>query len=501
MPHRQTDKSITASSRLRLLRRLRFSLPATLAFALFCFARPARANEGGWNFETYHVEIIVAIDAPGGLAEQLAAELPTYLGRRIYAALVPAWSCDVRLAAGPERDRVFARIADASDAPPPEFPADKDKLILTTVRWAPEGIAVTAREFDRFVQRWGMPIHRESRQESSLPEQLFALVWETFSPLAQLELDPKDSHRVVLEPRGALLPRRGGAGPWAQVGDVFLPILRRTTRGGQLEKGGIQIVPWTYVEATELKGNTIVGRIQSANRRPFAARRHGRTEQIAIALRADPDTTMLRLHSRTTASKPLVGYEVFAQQPGEEALARIGVTNTAGQLPISPGKTRIQFLVVKHGGQLFARVPIVAGAERRLDVPLPDDDARMAAEARLAAVREDLVDVVARRNILMARARQKIKKKDFAAAQDLLRSLDDLPARPQFNLTLSTAARSLRSDDPQMQRRIDQLFEATRTLLTQYLDLRPISQLHDELRDAQTKGEQKTSGARSASKS
>ena len=112
---------------------------------------------------------------------------------------------------------------------------------------------------------------------------------------------------------------------------------------------------------------------------------------------------------------------------------------------------------------------------------------RLAAETRLAALREDLVDVVVRRNILMARARQKIKDSDLPAAQTLLRSIDELPGRSQFNLTLTSAARLLRSDDPQIQRRIDQLFEATQTVLTQYLDTRPISELNEEFRAAQRK--------------
>jgi hypothetical protein len=45
----------------------------------------------------------------------------------------------------------------------------------------------------------------------------------------------------------------------------------------------------------------------------------------------------------------------------------------------------------------------------------------------------------------------------------------------------------LRSDDPQIQRRIDQLFAGTQTVMTQYLDARPIRELHDELREAQRK--------------
>ncbi len=134
-------------------------------------------------------------------------------------------------------------------------------------------------------------------------------------------------------------------------------------------------------------------------------------------------------------------------------------------------------------------------------MPLPDDDARLAAEAHLAAVREDLIDVVARRNILISRARSTIRKKDFAAAQELLQELDGLPGRPQFDITLSTAQRTLRSDDPQMQRRIDQLFAATQTLFSQYLDLRPINEIHDELRAAQAKAQSKQAEPATAKKS
>ena len=62
--------------------------------------------------------------------------------------------------------------------------------------------------------------------------------------------------------------------------------------------------------------------------------------------------------------------------------------------------------------------------------------------------------------------------------------LDELPGKQQFDNTLDTSERLLRSDDPMMQRRIEQLFNATRTLMTQYLDRKPINELHDELREA-----------------
>src|SRR5205085_192925 len=140
---------------------------------------------------------------------------------------------------------------------------------------------------------------------------------------------PKDPRRVTLKPRGASLPRAAGGMPLAKPGNVYVPVLRRTMRNGELEKkDGLKTVPWTYIEATEVKDNTIVGRLQSASRNPIIVRRQGRIEPVAIALHTDPEVLTLRLRSRTAAEKPLVGYEVFAQKPGDEALAPVGVTNT-----------------------------------------------------------------------------------------------------------------------------------------------------------------------------
>ena len=269
-------------------------------------------------------------------------------------------------------------------------------------------------------------------------------------------------------------------------------MLRRTSRAGQLVEHGVAQVPWTYIEAVEDKDKSLAFRVQSGSRHPFAGRRQGRVEQIAIAVRSDSDPTTLYLHSRKSDKKPLVGYEVLTLDTGTNRQNRIGISDAAGEVQILPGKSPIEMLLIKHGGQLLAKLPVVPGAEREIKVPLPDDEARLTAESRLAGVREDLIDVVARRNILIARTRQKIEKKDFAGAEQLLRALDDLPGKSQFTSTLDTSERLIRSDDPQIQRRIKQLFDATRTLAAQFLDSKPIGEIHDSLREAQQKAQPKT---------
>ena len=253
-------------------------------------------------------------------------------------------------------------------------------------------------------------------------------------------------------------------------------------------KDGIVEVPWTFIEATEVDGGEIVGRVQSGSRVPFGGRRRGRVEEVAIALRADPANTVLMLRSRVKAEKPLVGYEVFAKNTDGESISSLGTSDIGGKIEVPPGKTRLQLLYLKNGGQLLARLPVVPGAVPLVEAPLPDDDARLEAEAQLAAMREDLVDVVVRRNILMARTRQKIEKKDWKQAQELMRVLDDLPGRTQFDLELAKQARLVRSDDPQIQKRIDRLVEGMQAVLGKFLDNRPINELHDELRGPACRG-------------
>jgi hypothetical protein len=474
--------------------RLRFSKrigqpAATWLAALACCLQAAStslADERGWDLEPYRIRAVVAIDVAGGLAEHLARELPRYLRQRVNAAIGPAWSFDVEIADGVLRHVVFANIATESTIPSAQIPSgEEEKLLLVAVRNTPAGFQLTAREYDRFVEHWGMPIQRESRQSVMLAEQLFALATRAVAPLARVELDPNDEERVILQPRAAALLRVIDSEPSTRQAEVYLPILRRTLRSGELAEGGLQEVPWTYIEAAPAENGKLVGRIHSGNRTPFGVRRHGRVEQLAIAIRSDPSETQLWLQSRTNPEKPLVGYEVFSRGDSDDATARIGTSDSDGRVAVPPGESRIEMLFIKNGGRLLAKLPVVPGAVPELHVPLPDDEMRLAAEARMAALREELVDVVARRNILMARVRQKIEKDDFTAAQELLRVLDELPGRSQFDLTLQTAARLLRSDDPQIQRRIDQLFEATRTVLAQYLDSRPINELHAELRAAQ----------------
>jgi hypothetical protein len=473
-------------------------------------APPAFAQQVPWDSAPYRVHALLVIDGPDPAPDELGNELAVHLARRVDAAIGPIWQFEVTIAAASIRPGVLAQL-DAADAEPPaEPPMPGGKLVLLAVRMTSWGYELSAREYDGYVERWGGTLRRQARQRAALPEQLFALLREVVAPLAQLELDPEDEHRALLAPRGAALPHKSADWFWARPGDVFLPILRRTTRDGELTAGGIQPVPWTYVEVVDAGADILVGRIDSGTRRPLGVRRRGRIEQIAIALRADPGPTTLRFVSRSSADQRLPGYEVYMQSPGDKEPVLAGRSDRQGQITIAAGlesnlavgepsveappdgppsaarpSSPIKTLFIRNGGELLARMPIVPGAAPQIVVPLPDDDARLAAETRLAALREDLVDVVARRNILMARVRQKIAGGEFQAARPLMNALDQLPGRPQFAQRVDRVALQNRAGDPQVQRKIDQLVAGTQAAIGQYLDMRPIRELQEEFRQAE----------------
>lgn len=446
----------------------------------------AFAAGGAWEYQPYRIRVLIAVDAPGGLADELSADLPAYIQRRAAATSGPAWHLDAGLANGAVRAAIINSFDQETDfAMPPEFVSERDKLMLVSITWLPDGITLRSREYDAYLQQWGNTHERECRQQTAAADDLFSLVVATFAPLARLEIEPANPQTVKLTPRGAALPLNTEGRRWCRAGDVFLPMMRKTARNGELEKNGVAPVAWTYIEAAAEKDNSLTFHVRSGSRRPFGLRRQARVEQLAIAIPPSDAPTILRLQERKNVQKALVGYEVVAENGSGAAATRLGVTDALGEVKIPPDRPRIEMLQIKHGSQLLAKLPVVRGAERRIEVAIPDDDARLAADMRLAAVREDLIDVVARRNILMARARQKIEKRDFKTASELLRTLDELPGNPQFNLTLENEARLIRSDDPQIQKKIDQLFKATQILTTKFLDLRPINQIHDELREAQ----------------
>ena len=152
-------------------------------------------------------------------------------------------------------------------------------------------------------------------------------------------------------------------------------------------------------------------------------------------------------------------------------------------------------MYVKNGGQLLARLPIVAGYHSRQLAEVPDDNPRLQAEGFIRGMNGQIMDLVAQRQILTARIRKRITENKLDEAQQLLEQLRTLKTRNDVQRELDMQARrQLASPYLSVQARIDKLYGDTRALLAKFLDADLPNQLMAEIRQAREGGGAKPKG-------
>lgn len=434
-----------------------------------------------WSVTPYRglVEIVVDVSTPG--YEGLADRLRQTLHERADAGLHPTWELTIEEAAA-DRQAHCRQMEPVPFESLPQRAQTADKFVQFYLSSDPLGFDAQAREFDGYLRRWGPPHRDRIVQRSALEEACFALLTRALSPLARIEVDPDDPDRVRLQFKAHEIPRRTDEPPIARE-TILAPMLRRTTRTGQLHSKGVNPVPWTLIVADAHDEQGWSGRVHSGLRRPFAARRQGMVEAIAMVVRPTGLPTRVRFYPRKDRQQGLPGYEVFLQAKG--AAARLlGITDATGAIDVPVGDAPVVDLLLRSDGALLAKAPVAPGVEALVEAPIADDRARLEAHAEVRALREELIDLVAHRSILAGRIRAKLAAGQLAAAKDLMESMNQLPLQSAFERRIESAQRSHHSDDPKVQERIDQVFADTRQILNRFLNVRDITDLQTEVNSA-----------------
>ncbi len=477
-----------AASQLRARWGRPLAIPWSCALALAATAAlpPAHGAESAdkvkpWEVAAYAVRVLLAANDPGDLG--LEARLARYIRQRSDSALRPLWKLDLRAATTPA-ERAACR--ELRETPWNELSDDErgaDKLLWLNVKRGPVGYTLTCREFDAYTRRWGPVQSREVAQRASLEEAAFRMLTDAFSPLARVESADGDAQAQLIM-KGGALPRPEGPDLLTAPGDVYLPILRRTGRGGELVEGGVTPLPWTYLVAEKPQDSGWLAGVETALRQPLAGRRRTSIEQLAIALRSPPEPARVRFFARSNREQGLAGYEVYQvlAEGGEPEL--LGLTDRDGVFTV-PARDKPATLLLRSDGQVLAKLVVAPGTAPVLDAPIADDVVRLAAQGEVQSVREELIDVVARRAILIARIEALLKKGDATAARELMDELNDLPTSTVFRSRIDEVASRLQpSDDPRVKQTVDGLFTQTRELLGRFLDARVITDLQARVNEA-----------------
>jgi len=473
-------------ARLQPFRRWARATAAWSAVVLLAGARPAHA-QSVWELTPYRVQVVVAAARAPELTARLQSDLAEGLVERVNAVIGAAWDVDVLVAPPPLRRAMLDDLESvAVESLPEESIASEpfDKVFLVTVAPGDPGYDVSVRELDVRTRQWGNVARVPAWQAAKLRDAAFQGIHNAFSPLAQIVSVDEDA--VVLRLRAGGFPPRDGSVRTVQPGDLFRPVIRHNERSGKLR--GVNAIDWTFLTVDAIAPTGVRCRLDSGFRSPISGRRRGRFEQLALGVLPSNATTKLTLQARTAPHQPLAGYDVYSHAPGSKTTEWIGRSDRGGSLEIGPGEPPLRILLVKHGTEFLARLPMVPGLRRALTAQIANDDQRLEAEGFVTGLQEELIDLVTRREVLLAQARRSLANRELDRAGELIRQVRSLDTREDFSLYLSQEKAKIFSPDKLVQAKINSMFNKTQRLVNQYLDPAPIDQLAGQLHQARTAG-------------
>lgn len=437
----------------------------------------------------------------------MGSDLRTRFGPLVEAEVREADAGEPRMPQGLDR---------LSDRPKPEIEDKLDQSMFLTLRQQGSAFFVSGRAWNASARRWGPRQERETFDRAAMSEEVLALADDLFQPV--VEIAGGDETHATLRLRGGEFSPVDADRPQLRPGDLLQPYYRFLDRQGRVQK--ITPLPWTILAVESVEGVEAKARIATGVRVALGGKRGRNVELLAVVVRATHPSTTVTLSARGDVGRPLVAHSVVvapfedgakgAQEgarpanvddapPADhdkkpEPQAKVEPAALARLLSDRHGRIRMDrdprhplvWLRVFSGEQLLARVPFVPGAETAETLELPDDAVRLAVEGEIELLKGRLVDVVARRATLAARARAMAKSHDWKGVDELLASIDRLPGVKEFELQLTNirvpaVEVAVTRKDRLLEARVRQLTGDAGQLVLRYLDPEKLKELREEL--------------------
>ncbi len=457
-----------------------------LAMLLSCAESMLAVGQSIWELTPYRVRLHIAMGS--GMTEDgfFRQRLASRLVDRCNSVIGATWQLELSGPADISASNLRAWMALPAYEPQTEaIPVGTDeffdKLFVLQVSKDPLGYQISCREFDARTRTWSPTVHRTVTQPSLLVETAFGAVLEAFAPLAKIEEAEKETANLRI--RGGALPRADEGWKLIETGDLLRPLMRFNERDGTPRK--VLPIEWTYLLVDSIDESTAQCQIHSGLRNALSARTRGRIERLALLVHPQKGETDLQLVSRGDREKPLEGYSVYSHPANSKTTTKIGQSDDSGHVVVPSGEHPLRILLVRHGGDFLARLPMVPGLVPTALAEIPNDDERLQVVGVITGMQETLVDLVVRREMLILRLRASIEARDFEQADETVARLRDVRLdEDQFRVRLRQRRQAIVSNNPVVQRRIDRMFGDTSNLMANYFDPRPIMELEAQLAQA-----------------
>jgi len=395
----------------------------------------------------------------------------------------------------------------------------RDKIFAVSLTRELEMIQIHVREIDCLMRIVGPSVKVSVNSLEMLPRTIAYVTQAAFAPMARVE--EADLKTVKMRIRAGGLITSEDHPARIVPGDVLVPYIRRDDRNGIPTL--LQNIPWSFIAVASGNDVDIDGAVFSGIRGALAGRKNKRTKKIGLKARTVASGTDLQLNVAREPMLVVAGAEVYKRTPGGEDLELVGRTDWRGIIRISeqshpkalydapvpvstepakaastdavtdpsseviavtkpakPPKSEIELkyplylYYIKNGNTLLAKLPLLTGLERIEVAELPDDRRRLEAEAFVKGIQGEVLDLVARRQILAARIKSRVEAKNKAEAEELLNDLRKEKSYDKMQEELDALQRRILSSDrgpitAGSQIRIDKMFDTTRQMLQKYL--------------------------------
>ncbi|WP_417848727.1 hypothetical protein [Thalassoglobus sp.] len=440
--------------------------------------------------QPYRVRVIVSFEADPMLPATMHSRTLSSLKDHLQAQYHQMWELDVKQ--GQETSwisDVQLKAFPHNWAPEDFLESEYDKIFLVTLSYQEKHYTALVREWDASSRTLGSLHSATISDRREFVATLGEGISEAFRPLAELEV-VNDEKIEFLVRGGEFLPRNQDMQQF-QVGDYLVPYLRYLNRKREVQK--IQELPWTYMKVESVERSRISLSVTSAFGNPIAGKRR-RVEIMAMRIRPHLDATEIMIYPRGEKQNPLVGYrcEVMDRFPSKDDPVddRLKLETDRRGIVTVPvvEKSPLQFLYVHSGQALLAKVPFIPGYSPLLEVEVPDDTARLSVEGEVALLQSELIDIIATREVLMARTRVAAKAKRWDDVGKFLAQLQALPTQEQFvgridSLQVRAVQKAKIARDRVAEIRVKRLCDGISDAATKHLDPFRIAEFRREMNE------------------
>jgi len=465
-----------------LQRRSSILLPYGLVCLLVCsfmmgvaipvMAMPQESDEGAvveqaaWEYRPYNVVVWLAHENSWRL-QGLEDQIVEGIAERAHLADPSSWKLTIVRAPNPWNWRVLASDFDrqlyANDLQADVINAaetqNADKLIIVKIKENLGEFDTEVQEFDLRTKVWGAKVVRKA-ETKNLASVIFDSISTAFMPITRIENVLDKDVRVRVRAIGVCeiaernvegaweLSQNTGSPAWIDDDEILMPVVLRKDRRGNLDN--ISTVDWTFLSILERSGPNLNCTTHAMRRAPLGGRTGGRTERLGLCVRAPDRQTRLKLLSNDKERIPLPDLEIYSRNPDtpkDQESEFIGKTDWRGEIVIPPNDDPIRILFVKSGRRGLARVPMVPGLYDQQQTTMPNDEKRLYAEGITRGLFNELMDNVARRQLIAERFRIALENNNLEKASELVKELRDVPDANNFKRRLNMEKQDLLSGD------------------------------------------------------